>query len=115
MAINFLYCTQNKRHYFFVGPAYFFQTVNVYFYSDKYYDNTYHKPGFYLGYSYQIIQKKRWFLMLKTNYRWAPKVEIGPYDYQFAPETQLLHFPSTKVSLACLNIGVSVGIRFGKK
>lgn len=97
--------TRDAKQNFFIGPAYFIHVVK---------DNSSvstpdpiknKKVGIYMGYSYHIIQKKHWSLALKGSFKWAPDSEIGPYGV----------YKKTKVNLATLNFGLSIGLRTARK
>ena len=77
------------------------------------------KGGFNMGYSFSLVQKKSWFLSLKTKYTWLPSAEIGPYTVTHElgvltedHETFTSTFNKTKVNLSTINIGISTGWRF---
>ncbi|MFC2152284.1 hypothetical protein ACFLSE_07120 [Bacteroidota bacterium] len=117
VSLNYVYCSMNKRHYIFIGPSYLIHSLKGEMVDESMAANYSEKLGLYLGYSFQVIQKKKWFLMLNTNYRWAPKTEIGPYIYNndvYEPYTLAL-LPVTEIDLTCLNIGLSLGFRIRNK
>lgn len=77
------------------------------------------KPGFNVGYSYSVIQKKSWFLSLRANYTWLPDAVIGPYTVQNdigiiypAPVVFTSTFNSASINLQTLQVGVTTGWRF---
>ena len=116
VSLNYVYSSMNKRHYLFIGPLFLIHNVKGEMVDDIIPANNSEKLGLHLGYSFQVIQKKKWFLMLKTNYRWSTKTEVGPYIYYndvYEPYTLTL-FPKTVVNLSSLNIGLSFGIRIDK-
>jgi hypothetical protein len=81
-------------------------------------DSKVKKSGAYLGYSLHLLQEKNWFIAIKTNYRWAPKSEIGPFvaesnslDESGTPVTNTSVFSPMKVNLSSLNAGLCLAVR----
>ncbi len=123
VSLNYVYRSKNRRHSIFIGPSLFIHSVKDLSISryQKSPKNSNLKLGAYLGYSLQILQKKHWFLALKTNYRWAPKSQIGPFvaihKLGLATANPTIHsseFYRTTVNLSCLNVGLHVGVRIYK-
>ena len=76
------------------------------------------KIGLYMGYSYQVVRNKYWFMALKMNYRMVPKSAVGPFLVKNQtdtttsdPKTHTSIFPVTEVNISSLNIGGSIGIK----
>lgn len=113
VSFNYVYSSSSKRHQLATGPS-----LIIHHAKDTAKGNTSPtfsnvKPGLYAGYSFNIIHKKSWFLLFKTNYRWAPDSEIGPFVAEGFGGAEDSTFPATKVSLGVLNFGFGVGMRFG--
>jgi len=121
-SLNYLYRSKNEKHSLYLGPSYFIHNVKDFGSSiTKTPDRRNKKFGVYIGYSLQILQKKHFFIMFKTSFRWAPKSEIGPFVAQNTlgiatqnPETYTSTFPETKVRLTTLNAGLCFGLKIGK-
>jgi len=121
ISLSYVYRSNNEKHNMFFGPSYFTHKVKDTSAGINSPNNKNEKLGFYLGYTLQVLRKKHWFIALKTNFRWAPKSEIGPFVAQHQlgiatenPEDYISEFSPTKVNLACLNVGVSIGFKSGK-
>lgn len=122
VSLNYAYRFKDNRNSFFIGPSYFIYTVKEDNGSPNPAQNKNVKLGANIGYSFQIIQKKHWVMALKANYNWAPKSEIGPFvtEHQLGiatpnPVTYTSVFKPTKVSLACLNFGLCIGLKMAGK
>jgi len=118
VSLNYSYRFKDNRNSFFIGPSYIVHNVKNDNGSQNSPQNKNTKLGANIGYSHQILQKKHWFMALKANYCWAPKSEIGPFvaEHQLGiatsnPETYNSVFNPTKVSIACLNFGLCIGLR----
>jgi len=82
------------------------------------------KPGFNLGYSYSLVQKKSWFLSFNVKYTWLPDATIGSYTQehtvdafygemvQVDPGLYTSTFQKTKVRLSTINFGINTGFKF---
>jgi len=121
LSLNYVFRTSDKRNIFFIGPSYLVHSVSDVSAGANSAVTHGRKLGVYVGYSLQFIRKKHWFLAFKTNYRWAPKSEMGPVVAQSTfPDgsSETLTYTSTfsrsKVSLSGLNIGLSIGLTYGK-
>ncbi|MGQ8335310.1 hypothetical protein ACUNWD_02095 [Sunxiuqinia sp. A32] len=73
-------------------------------------DQTNMMPGVYVAYSYRMLDRKRWFLSLKTNFRISPPSEIGPFIAEYPVDAQKSVFTPVKVNTAVINIGLGVGL-----
>lgn len=118
VSINYTYRFRDNRNSFFIGPTYFIHRVKKDTGSENPPQNKNTKLGANIGYSLQIVQKKHWFMVFRATYMWAPKSGIGPFvaEHQLGfatpnPETYTSVFKPTKVSLACLNVGLCIGWR----
>lgn len=109
ISLNYSYRSMNKKHNFFIGPSYIVHRVTNDIYNAQSTTIKNKKLGAYIGHSFQFLQKKHWFIALKTNFRWAPKSKIGPFTVQSGSSVSV--FLPTQVNLACLNIGLCIGIR----
>lgn len=121
VSINYTYRFRDNRNSFFIGPTYFIHHVKKDTGSENPPQNKNTKLGANIGYSLQIVQKKHWFMAVRATYMWAPKSEIGPFvaEHQLGlanptPETYTSVFKPTKVSLACLNFGLCIGLKMTK-
>lgn len=122
VSVNYSYRFRDNRNSFFIGPSYFSHQVKEDNGSQNPPQNKNIKLGANIGYSLQIVQKKHWFMAFRATYMWAPKSEIGPFvaEHQLGlanptPETYTSVFKPTKVSLACLNVGLCIGLRIAKE
>lgn len=118
VSLDYSYRFKDNRNSFFIGPSYIVHHVKHDNGSPNAPQNKNIKLGANIGYSIQVVQKKHWFMAFKAIYNWAPKSEIGPFvaEHQLgigtsSPETYTSVFNRTKVSLACLNIGLCIGLR----
>jgi len=118
ISLKYSYRFKDNRNSFSFGPSYFIHNVKEDNGSQYPHQNKNAKLGANIGYSHQILQKKHWFMALKANYCWAPKSKIGPFvaEHQLGiatpnPQTYTSVFTPTKVSLACLNVGLCIGLR----
>lgn len=118
VSLNYSYRFKDNRNSFFIGPSYFIHQVKQSNAGQNQSQNKNIKLGANIGYSLQILQKEQWFIALKASYNWAPKSQTGSFttEHQLGiatstPETYTSVFKSTKVSLACLNFGICVGLR----
>jgi hypothetical protein len=114
VSANYVLNSENKRFNFFFGPS-----CIIHILKQKEADRISNvdknvKPGFYIGSSIHIVQQKHWFLAFKTNYRWAQSSVIGPYSTGDGTNFYT-KFDQTKIDLSCVDIGISVGIRFGNE
>lgn len=121
-SLNYAYRSKNNKQNIFIGPSYFIYSVKDVSHGTNSPNNISGKLGAYVGYSLKVLMEKKWFIALKTNYRWAPKSETGSFIAEHRTwdsltgnsTTHTSEFPSVKVKLASLNIGLCVGIRIDK-
>ena len=121
ISLSHVYRTENEKHNIFLGPALLVHKVKDTSAGMTSPASQKLKPGVYIGYEYQFLQKKYWFITFKSNLRLAPQSEIGPLIAQHQlgiatdnPETFASEFSSTKVNLICLNLGISAGFKIFK-
>lgn len=105
----YVYRSGNNRHNLAIGPSLFIHNVKDTRSGANSPGENNLIPGFHAGYSFKIILKRRWFILFKSNFRWAPDSEIGPFVNEglFGVST----FQPAKVNMACLNVGLAVGFR----
>jgi len=104
-AFCYTFRIEDLKNNFFIGPTYIIHVVKDNSSVSTPSPTKNRKLGIYLGYSYQVMQKKHWFLALKGSFKLAPESEIGPYGV----------YKKTKVNLAILNFGLSIGMRTASK
>lgn len=116
-ALNYYLSLDNRNHNFFAGPVFLFRTVknddgnNI---SEPTHQNF---PGFNIGYSGKIFNKKWWFVAVKMVYRWAPEQKTGPFSTSHqtgisteVPETHTSTFNETSTRMSSFNILLSAGL-----
>lgn len=123
-SFNYVYKTPNNRHEFSVGPS--FLSLNLKSADHIYGKTSKKRTGINVGYSFHFIETRGFFMAFHTHYTWAGKATIGPYTLRADPHQYYLlglfpldikgataQVPSSEVNLNTLNVGFSVGIRFG--
>lgn len=95
--------------------------------------NEVRRTGFNIGYAFHLIERKEFFLSFHAQYHWAGAAAIGPYSiyehaysydgvWPFWPffgevsgtvPSRTTDFEVAKVHLDAINIGFSIGFRFG--
>lgn len=115
LSLNYSYRTANKMHNFFAGPALIFHKVNDESAGNNSPDTKNTKLGVNLGYLMKLFKKESWFVAFKSNFRWSPKSEIGPFVAEHElDEVYRSEFPATKVRTASLYLGLAVNVRLYK-
>lgn len=118
-SIKYIYRLRQGRDDLSVGPVIARMSIKDDASQQGGIDRSPFKAGFNVGYSFSVLQKKSWFIALRTNYTWLPTTEIGPYTKehktaisQDIPNVYSSVFEQTDVRLSSVYIGVSAGWRW---
>lgn len=119
-AFNY-YLSPDSSIHFFAGPVLLFRRVKNDAWNNSTEPTQQTIPGFNIGLSGKILNKKWWFVAMKLVYRWAPDQKTGPFSSSHQtgilfdnPETHTSTFRETNTRMSTLNLLLSAGINFNK-
>jgi hypothetical protein len=109
LSANFVFRPKGKRHAFILGPTLLGHSVSSERISPQ---SNQLRPGIFIGWSVNLIQKPNFSLPFKMVYRWSSQYEIGPFRVipgdsgSSAPPLQ-----GVSVNPGSLNIGLAMIFR----